>query len=341
MEPNYTILNRKDQTAYQFSSSEDYYQRAQTYVDPSDLNREDSDDEYTYRDNQYIDETIDGPEISQSHTENKVILFLNSIAKWIQENYKYWISGAPVDYRDNRAKRAIKNTWIEHREPLFIFLISIVFIIYAYYYFEIGKQLIMVRIFVDSQKRVIVNPILNPEYETVVFFDISDILEMEEWAKTQKENPKLNKSVLESGFIEMNVYGHETRRNVSIELLIKAMETHAEDKSCISALNFGIIKNVILIRRVNEGRVMKFTMYDPFIETTSTSKVTASILKKMENADGTEIEVVVKKFQVPKKIGVRFYDGEYKSLWLELSGEESACVYQFIELYETLSNQIE
>jgi hypothetical protein len=182
--------------------------------------------------------------------------------------------------------------------------------------------------------------VLNPAYETIAVLDVAEVIEMEEW--TEGENrfiPKFTKAHFDAGFIEMDIYNQETRRNVSIELLLKSMEIYADGQNCISALSFGIVQNMILIRRVENNQLFVVTMIDPIVDTMSYYTVTASIMKKVENEDGSISEKILQKIRVPKKIIVEFFDGNYKKTKMTLLGPESACVYQFIELYKTLSHQ--
>ena len=338
-----SFYNRKNPTRYQFSENSQYQQTyllSQQYISPSETNGHDKDDEFVYRENEFLDNDSESDSTSLIHVENGVISFLNQGCDWIVKKYKYWISGSKMDYREAKLKVETKKRWNSEKEPLFIFIATIVVFVYAFKYFEIGKQFAVVHMFVDSRNRVITNPVLNPDCETIIFFDVNDIMEMDEWAEKSKNIPKLERENLEMGFIEMDVYDHETKRNVSIELMLMAMESFADEHSCISALNFGIIQNVILIKKKDGEQSLTVTMYDPVLDTISYDKVTASIMKKVERNDGTFEEVVVKKIQVPKKIVVEFYDQNYKKLRLTLTGEESACVYQFIDLYKTLSHII-
>ena len=346
-----SIHKRKNPTTYEFGQSFSLDQSknynnhilTQNFIQPKDTRESDRIDEFIYRDDDIDilgnDKSSGNPQ-NDKNFENGVIWVLKSVFMWFKKQYVYWISSNRIDFRESRTKHELKSWWRDEKASLFIFIAAILVIVFLFKYFEIEKKFVVTRMFVDSHKRMITNPALNTDYETIMFFDIIEIMEMDEWAEQQRHNiPKLNKSNLDAGFIEMDIYKQERKRNVSIELLVKTMESYSDDHSCISALNFGIIQNVILIKRVDKEQVFVVTMYDSFVDTMSYDTVTASIMKKIENEDGSIEEVVAQKIKVPKKIIVDFYDGNYKKTKMSLSGAESACVYQFIELYKTLSHQ--
>lgn len=187
-----------------------------------------------------------------------------ALAGTLKQKWRYWTSPDKeeqldkVDERDmeSRAKQRAK-MWLVFegkKYPIAIFLLLCFILLLRY----VDIKGLFTRPFVDSRGRVIFNPVKT-------FADVADPTEAyySEWVK-ENSGPV---GALERGFFTSPVWQELVPRNVSTELLSKALRERCKERcTCISAHYLGIPRNVLYVKP-------DLLFFDAIVDGHSTSQI--------------------------------------------------------------------
>lgn len=277
-------------------------------------------------------------ETEEERNERKKIKLSNycNCFSYFTRQYNYWTSMHPDDDKKNRTriKYTLEKTWSHIKLEVYIFLSIVVVLFSVLYYIDIRHLVLDIPIYMDSHDRTIVNPIFSSKLDEKNIYYSEDFNYIHKWIKnTNQLKTSMTKEEIEKGFFYSSIYNYQIKRNVSIDLLLNILKDECKDKNCdcISALNIGIPRNIILL---NSHLLNKqIVLIEPIINSKSDDKIKTQI---MYPSYLTKNGYILKEMEFPQRILILSKNVEADDEKYTFQENDCVCVHQFIDAYNEM-----